>query len=217
MIDFDSTYRPDTYWPESLTPEQRMSRIKGAERQAYAQLIYQEYGFSVLDDFLVRESLPDNEREDWGAIHPAMMGGEYLPDLLPDEVEICRLSLRSVTADQISVRARPDPAGVRYRIVDEYEEMVYVTPYDTSELPLTAWQLLMLIQDTYVRSDPEVGGIFNAILTVQSDHAKNREQILSFIKVSSPLYPELDALYRELGNRWCDEHLAEEEEEGEDL
>lgn len=212
MTDFDTDYRPDTYWPESLTPEHRMSSIKGAERRAYAQLLYKDFGFSVLDDFLVRESLPDNERERWGAIHPAMMGGEYLPDLLPDEVEICRLSLRSVTADQISVRARLEPSGLLcYRVVSEYETLAYVTPRETSELPLTAWELLMLIQDTYVRSDPEVGGIFTALWTVQSDHAEDREEILSFIKVSSPFYPEINALYRELGNRWCDEHLAEED------
>jgi hypothetical protein len=50
------------------------------------------------------------------------MGGEYLPPLLEDEVEIARVSLASVTADQTSVRARRIPRGIAYRIVDEYGE-----------------------------------------------------------------------------------------------
>ena len=50
------------------------------------------------------------------------MGGEYLPPLLDDEVEIARVSLASVTADQTSVRAQRIPGGIAYRIVDEYGE-----------------------------------------------------------------------------------------------
>ena len=41
--------------------------------------------------------------------------------LTADEIEIARISLQSVTFDQISVRARPEPGGhIAYRIVDEY-------------------------------------------------------------------------------------------------
>ncbi len=49
------------------------------------------------------------------------MGDEYLPDYLPGEVEIARVSLRSVTADMIALRARPEGVGIRYRWVAEQE------------------------------------------------------------------------------------------------
>jgi hypothetical protein len=48
------------------------------------------------------------------------MGGEYLPPLEERETEIARISLASVTADQISVRARHVREGIIYSIVDEY-------------------------------------------------------------------------------------------------
>ena len=61
----------------------------------------------------------------WGRLHPSNMGGEYLPLLRKGEVEIARISLQSVTADQISIRARRLSKRIGYRIVDEYE-MGYV-------------------------------------------------------------------------------------------
>ena len=64
------------------------------------------------------ESLDDEMRAAIGRIHPAFMGGEYLPKLLRNEIEIARISLASTTADQISVRARKLGDSVAYRIVD---------------------------------------------------------------------------------------------------
>ena len=55
------------------------------------------------------------------------MGGEYLPKLEKGEVEIARISLRSVTADQISARARRIGAQIEYAIVDEYGDSSVIT------------------------------------------------------------------------------------------
>ena len=41
-----------------------------------------------------------------GGIHPAFMGGEYLPQFGQNEIEIARIVLASVTQDVISIRAR---------------------------------------------------------------------------------------------------------------
>ena len=75
------------------------------------------------------------------------MGGEYLPPLLDDEVEIARISLASVTADQTSVRAQRVAGGIAYRIVDEYGEdgTEYVCRPDRSDLPLTLAELVAMI------------------------------------------------------------------------
>jgi hypothetical protein len=213
MTALDVNFRPDTYWPESLTPVQRMSSIKGAVRRSEAERLFHELGFAGLDPSLVRESLPDDERDAWGAIHPSMMGGEYLPDLLPNEVEICRISLRSVTADQISVRARRSEDAIVYRVVSEYEELDYVPPIESSNSPLTQLELLLFIHDTYVRSDPEVGGIFTALWNAQLESSNDRDEILGFIKLSSPFYPQINRLYGELGDHWCDAHLQDAEDD----
>ena len=102
----DMTFRPDTYWPESRTIEQLLARIKGKARRDIARDILETKGFPALTTFVAREELSEPDRQDWGRIHPAMMGGEYLPGLADDEVEIARLSMKSTTADQISIRAR---------------------------------------------------------------------------------------------------------------
>lgn len=52
-----------------------------------------------------------------------ILGGEYLGELRVGEVEIARVSLESVTADQVSVRARRDGSKIRYEVDDEYEGM----------------------------------------------------------------------------------------------
>ena len=44
------------------------------------------------------------------------MGGEYLPDLLPNEVEIARVVLKSTTMDVQSIRARRTKHRIIYRI-----------------------------------------------------------------------------------------------------
>ena len=93
------------------------------------------------------------------------MGGEYLPDLLPDEVEIARATLKSTTMDVISVRARPTKHRIIYRIVDEYYDenlFHYHLIQKTSIRPLTMRQLIALIdlnQDQYIQ-----------VLDLETDH-----------------------------------------------
>jgi hypothetical protein len=48
------------------------------------------------------------------------MGGEYLPDLKQDEVEIARITIASTTQDVTSVFARRGKHRIYYRVVDEY-------------------------------------------------------------------------------------------------
>ena len=76
------------------------------------------------------------------------MGGRaHLSKLHKCEVEIARVSLRSVTADVISVRATRGKGRIRYRIVDEYngETLTGITTR-TSINPLTLGQLENFIE-----------------------------------------------------------------------
>ena len=63
----DLSFRPDTYWPESRTPEQLLARIKGTVRRNAARRIFAERGFAGLSAFLVRDELPADDLTRWGA------------------------------------------------------------------------------------------------------------------------------------------------------
>ena len=54
MNTIDLSFRPDTYWPESLTPEQLLTRIRGKERQNIARRVFKNHGFTGLNEFLVQ-------------------------------------------------------------------------------------------------------------------------------------------------------------------
>ena len=77
-----------------------------------------------------------------GALHPWMMGGEYLPSLIENEVEICRVVLKSTTMDVFSMRAQKQGELIKYRVVDEYGEVDYLLPINESKIPLSMKDLI---------------------------------------------------------------------------
>jgi len=83
------------------------------------------------------------ERTRFERIHPENMGGEYLPNLRPNEVEIARISIRSTTGDVTSVYCKPSVRGFSYRVVDEYNgETISGKPTCSSKKPLSLGELL---------------------------------------------------------------------------
>ena len=146
--DFDLDFRPETYWPEFDDYHAiAASRVKGALRRQAASRLAEE---GLYDPLVCAENLPEEHRIAVGRVHPMFMGGEYLPDLLPDEVEIARATLKSTTMDVISVRARPTKHRIIYRIVDEYYDenlFTYHLIQKTSIRPLTMRQLIALIDN----------------------------------------------------------------------
>jgi len=214
----DMTFRPDTYWPESLTSEQLISRIRGKTRQEIARSILKEEGFTGLSSFLAREELDKDERAAWGAIHPMNMGGEYLPALESGEVEFVRVSLASTTSDQISVRARRQGDKIKYRVVGEYEEqMQYVLPFDQSDRPLILAELVQLIDGSRIPDDIFFGGLVIGNWECGYSESCDVDDAMSFISISSPFYPELEAYYEEVAENWAQEHRFEDEEEEDEL
>ena len=116
----DLAFRPRSYfWPLGLETH-LLTRIKGAERKAALKRLIDAGRHDEISDLLAQSALSDVERQALGRMHPAFMGGEYLPDMLEAEVEIARITIASTTQDVTSVYARRGKNRIGYRVVDEY-------------------------------------------------------------------------------------------------
>ena len=149
--------------------------------------------------------LNEATREAWGSLHPSHMGGEYLPPLRKGEVEIARISLASVTADQICVRAQRARERIRYRVVDEYPETsTYVCHPASSVSPLSLGELIALMERA-----SEGGSIIVPILAINSRYSTKAE-LAAFITVTSDFYTDLGGYYRALTDAWLEKRAREE-------
>ena len=193
----DLSYRPRSYfWPLGLD-NHLLARVKGAERRAALQ---QLIGAGRLDDipgFLARSSLTESERQAIGQLHPAFMGGEYLPDLAEHEVEVARITIASTTQDVTSVLARRGKRRIYYRVVDEYGgETLSGKSTRTSTRPLTRGALEKFFNGAW--------SIFDVLEANFSDAGYNLEQMLRFVVgIDSQFYPQLGRLYRRRIQAWA--------------
>src|SRR5690606_39389187 len=70
---------------------------------------------------LLWPSLDHLSRRALAAIHPDLVRGEYLPALLPGEIEIARMQFQRPIPNVLSFRVRgTEDDGLIYRIVDDY-------------------------------------------------------------------------------------------------
>ena len=185
----DTTFRPVSYfWPQSLETK-LLSTVKGAERQNLIRELIKDGKLKDVPEWMTSESLSDADRVAAGQVHPRYMGGEYLPSLRGNEVEIARISLESTTGDVISVRARRGKYRICYRVVDEYGNEGLTKPTRQSSVrPLTLAQVEQLIEESdagmgYIRFNLENGG--------------DAESLSHFLHATSPFYPELARLYQQ--------------------
>jgi hypothetical protein len=137
------------------------------------------------------------------------MGGEFLPTLRNSEVEIARISLASVTADQISVRARRSGQRIVYCVVDEYGSQIatYVCRPASSVSPLSLRELIALME-----SACEGDSIIFPILEMNMRGASTPAELAAFINMTSDFYPDLGPYYRALIDAWVDERAPEWED-----
>lgn len=213
----DLSFQPSTYWPAAPSVDELLSSISGEARRA---IVRDDPSRSVEpDDFLIKPTLSEAERRAWGSIHPALMGGEYLPELLEGQVEIARISLASTTGDQISIRARRLPDAIEYAVVDEYETAYVCTP-ERSIHPLTLGELIELIDGTEHPDDIASGGLVKSHWNFQFDESMpGYDQIPDvprFTTVSSAFYPELCRYYAEEAERWVVQMREENPDEVDD-
>ncbi len=196
---YDLDFRPNSYWNPDEEATLVGARIKGELRREAA---LQGLATGVADGRTLKSALDEGDRVAAGRVHPWLMGGEYLPDIYPNEVEIARVVLKSVTMDVTSIRARHTKRSIVYRIVDEYGDLEYTLKPKTSKRPLKMTQVIHLIENNNLVDEPRecnyAGGAYGG-----------PEEIYDFATASSAYYPELAHWFDEANEEW----LKREEEE----
>jgi len=195
--DSDLEFRPKSYfWPMGLETH-LLARIKGAERKAALKLLIECGQLDEIPGFLAQSALTEADRQALGRIHPAFMGGEYLPKLMADEVMIARITIASTTQDVTCVYARRGKNRIRYRVVDEYGgDTLSGRNTRTSVKPLTLAQLEAFFTGAW--------SVFDVLEMNFGDDGYDLEQMLDFVvSVDSEFYPQLGRLYRTRIREWA--------------
>ena len=203
---FDLNFRPKSYF-DDLTLEQKLqSKITG---QLRSEMVVRNVRQGSVPSELLKSKLSEPIKNAQGGIHPWMMGGEYLPDLYPNEVELCRVVLKSTTMDVASFRVRKQKYRLVYRIVDEYGNK-FILMQRTSVEPLSMGQVVeildtsrMIFYDTGEELD-EVGLIKPHIIYYK-EYGDEREEVIDFVTVTSPFYPDLENYYENQKEVWFDD------------
>lgn len=144
--------------------------------------------------WLSQAALHESDRRVWGAVHPAMLSGEFLPDLLVRGLEIARVEMQLTTGDVISLRARPDSCGlIQYSLLNEYaeEERVYIFNPVKSRLPLTFGEIVDLLDGATVDGTyPGYESVIWGTLAFNTDEGSgNPRDLEGFLGVVSPSKP----------------------------
>jgi hypothetical protein len=204
------TYRPTSYFWAADHHISLASNIKGAERRKLYEFALAAGHTNIVEPDLQQHALSEDQRQALGRIHPAFMGGEYLPTARGREVEIARITIASTTQDVTSVYARQVGRRIYYRVVDEYGgSTLEGKGTRTSTQPLT----LVQVVDFFL-------GAWNLIGCLDCnfcDGGYRRDTIHDFIvDASSSFYAEFDDLVRARVNDWLDTIPRDEEEDEED-
>jgi hypothetical protein len=205
----DVDYRPNSYFWASEKGIGLLSDIKGAERRRIYAKALEEGEEGLIPVELSQEVLSEVDRASLGRIHPAFMGGEYLPTRSRQEVEIARITIASTTQDVTCVYARQVGNRIHYRVVDEYGG----STLDGSGIrPSTKPLKLKELVDFFLKS-------WNLIACLDcnyEDEGHPRGRIHRFIvDASSSFYSEFDDLVRARVDEWLDS-IKQDEEDGED-
>jgi len=128
---------------------------------------------------------------------------DFLPEREGGEVEIALISLASVTGDVISIRARRWGRRIAYRIVDEYDTHFRFKPKSSMQ-PLSMGELVALIDGATGHLDGDAKGLTSAYRSYNLDGC-DAADLVDFVTISSPFYPELQAYYAEEAREWLAE------------
>ncbi len=216
----DLAFRPASYWDHTDPLAAVLGNMKGQVRRGMVRdfltgLAPDELG--ELEEQYLPDAIDPELRTELTRLHPRWMGGEYLPDYLPGEVEIARLILASVTMDVIAIRVRRCGRRLLYRVVDEYGTG-YVSRRRSSARPLTLGQLIELIESVHVADDPWASGdpFPGDILELNLEAGVHPNDLEEFIRMESYHYPELGLWWAARAAVWAESkcrELAETEAE----
>ncbi len=197
----DYSFRPLSYWHVSSL-RQLLANIKGAERKKHALALMSRGCLAEVSDLVLTDCFSDEERCRLSKVDPALMGGEFLPTYLPNEVEIARVTMASVTQDVISIRARPKGERILYRVVDEYKAQFIIAP-SSSVRPLTLQQLISLMDTGSDSEGHPIGlGIIQCLFDCTEEPAVAFDNFLTF---SSEFYADLNKHYSLAIQQWVTE------------
>lgn len=192
----DLQFQPASYfWPLGLETH-LLARIKGVERKAALQQLIAAKRLDAIPAFLAQSALSEAERQALGRIHRDCMGGEYLPDLLHNEVVIARITIASTTQDVTCVYARRGQNRIRYRVVDEYDgDTLCGRSTRTSARPLTLGALEAFFNRAW--------SIFDVLAMNFGGSGYDPDDLLGFVVgVESEFYPRISALYAHRIEAW---------------
>ena len=181
-------FKPIYFGPANLR-QHFGSRIKGELRRQKAMEMADDCDF---DESIMAPELKNTDREDVAAIHPSLMGGEYLPSFMEGEVEIARVTLASTMMDVTSIRVRKVDGKYNYRIVNEYEYQFDFEP-KTTDTPLSMRELIGVIDQCGLVTGPR---------QMNLPGANSLEDVYNFATVTSVFYPNLERHYFEEAQAW---------------
>jgi hypothetical protein len=199
-------FRPKSYWDDSNPLQSILQNIKGENRRRMVIDFWNAGQLERLDEVLLQDELGEEERRGLGRIHPSFLGGEYLPVYLPGEVEIARICLESTTSDVISLRARPTPNGIAYRIEDEYEGK-FTLPITQSKDPLTLEELVRQFEEGSLDQLP--GNLATGYNDYNAEW-QDRESLRHFTRIESNIYRQLGRHFEAVFEDWVLEGHEEE-------
>lgn len=207
--DIDYTETPASYWEDANPLTSILKNVKGAVRRRMIRDCWNEGCLEDLEDALLEDALADDDRATLAGIHPALMGGEYLPDYRPGEAEIVRVQLNSTMSDVISVRARPVRGLIEYRVVDEYESE-FTVPFVRSRGPLSLRRMVNFLAGTRPRGIGNKHGLYLCYTEMNYDCGSPLDSIWDFTSVDSLFYGDLSVHCSRLMEAWYDEKEAAE-------
>ena len=198
----DLAYRPESYFWAYDNNIKLASDIKGAERKAMYERAIQSGDIELANAIISVPELTHEERKAHSGIHPAWMGGEYLPNREAQEVEIARITIASTTQDVTCVYAKRGASRIHYRVVDEYEDMTLDERTRTSIRPLTLIELFNFFIKGW--------DLFCCLEANFGEHGYHREEVQGFIvDASSSFYAEFEDLVRQRVDQWVDQRREE--------
>lgn len=192
---FDLDYRPRTYfWPLGLKPHP-LSSIKGAYRRELVSQLLADDPDTNIPRSLLQSALSETMRQFMGGLHPAMMGGEYLPDFAPHEVEIARITIASTTQDVTCVYACQAGDFIALRVVDEYDGATLSSKRGRSfPGPLSLGELTGFFLRKW--------NLFDVLRMNFESKEYPSDDVLGFFWGSSDFYPQFDGLLRHRVKKW---------------
>ena len=200
-------YRPKDYFGRFDEETALLTHVKGRMRRAAIRNAIARGELDLLPPEFLAAELSAEDRAGLGGMHPAFMGGEYLPRMRAGEVEIARVSINSTTCDVTTVYARPVGRRIAYRVIDEYDGDTLDAPTTrTSVRPLTMGELL----DFFL-------GAWNLFECLEANFDGDVQGMLGFFRAESEFYPGLDDAIRErVEERYPPREDDEDDEDQED-